>query len=113
MMSLKTIASVTLVVSNCFSQSFADVKLDDAERKNLAIEVVAPKTIQVARTYAITAQVLDATPLITLLSDLRAAQSTAQASRNEFERTERLHANEQNVSLKVVEAARAQSLTDA
>jgi len=90
----------------------AEVQLTAQQRDNLGIKTTVLTTTEVGRTYSATAQVLDATPLVTLLSDLRAAQVAAAASHSELERAQKLHADEANVSLKVVEAARTQSAAD-
>jgi hypothetical protein len=90
----------------------ADMELTAQQRENLGIKTAALTKTEVGKTFLATAQVLDATPLVTLLSDLRAAQSTAAASNSEFERAKELHAAEATVSLKAVEAARAQSVAD-
>jgi hypothetical protein len=91
----------------------AEVTLESEQRESLDIQTVTLTTSQVPQTYSAIAQVLDAAPLITALRDLRAVQSAATASRNELERAEQLHAADGNVSRKVLEAARVQSLTDA
>jgi hypothetical protein len=102
-----------MVLVIAYAPARADVQLTAQQRENLGIKVATLAKSEVSKTYTATAVVLDATPLVTLLSDLRAAQSAAAASHNELERVQQLHADEANVSLKVVEAARTQSVADA
>jgi hypothetical protein len=109
--SLSLALGMTLTIACAHAR--ADVQLTALQRENLGIKTVTLTKSETAKTYTATALVLDATSLVTLLSDLRAAQSAATASRNELERVQQLHADENNVSLKVVEAARTQSVADA
>jgi hypothetical protein len=94
------------------AQAKADVTLDARQRDILGIETVTLAGVDVSPTREAAAEVLDPTPLITLLGELRAARAAASGSRNELERSERLYKGEANVSLKAVEAARTQALTD-
>jgi hypothetical protein len=91
----------------------ADVQLEARQRDSLGIATVTLTAAQVPRSWPATAQVIDPTPLVTLAGDLRAARFAAEVSRHELERSEQLHAADSNVSLKALEAARAQSLSDA
>jgi hypothetical protein len=90
----------------------ADVSFNAEQRNAAGIETRALETASVPRVWAATAQVLDAAPLIGLAGDLRAAQAASAGSRHELERSERLYAAESNVSLRTVESARAQAITD-
>jgi hypothetical protein len=91
----------------------AGVDLDPEQRNNLGIQTERPRVTSVARTWAAAAQVLDVAPLVTLLTELHSAETAANASAAELARTEQLHRNDTNVSLKSVEAARSQAATDA
>ena len=91
----------------------ADVELKPEERANLGIQTESAKAIQTGRQWSATAQVLDATPLVTTLGEIQAAETAAGASKAEAERSERLYREETNVGRKALDAARAQSVTDA
>jgi len=97
-----------LVAAPCF----ADVTLEPAERENLGIQTEPVKTLDVARQWPAAATVVDAAPLIASLSDLRAAESAAEASREESRRAEQLYRNDANVARKARDAARTQAITD-
>jgi|YelNatPaOPRAMG01_1025707.scaffolds.fasta_scaffold02915_12 hypothetical protein len=56
--------------------------------------------------------ILDPAPLIALNGEIASAQAALDASRAEFERAKRLHANGQNVSLKSMQAAQAKFRAD-
>lgn len=58
------------------------------------------------------AQILDATQFITLVSDWQGATAAAQASNNEMKRLTLLQQDEDNASLKSVQAARALAVAD-
>ena len=90
----------------------ADVSFNAEQRNAAGIETRALETVSVPRAWRATAQVLDPAPLIALAGDLRAAQAASDGSRHELERSERLYAAESNVSLRTLETARAQALTD-
>ena len=104
---------LALLLIGAIGEARADVQLEARQRASLGIATVTLTAAQVPRTWPATAQVIDPTPLVTLAGDLRAARSTAEVSRHELERSEKLHAADSNVSLKALEAARAQSLSDA
>lgn len=91
---------------------FADVQLQPDERENLGIQTEAVQVLNVARQWSAAATVLDAGPLVAALSDLRAAESAAEASRDEFRRAEQLYQNDKNVARKTRDAARTQSITE-
>jgi hypothetical protein len=91
----------------------ADVKLESQQRATLGIETTTLSAVTVAREVQASAQVLDSSQLIATMGELRAAQLSAMSSRGELDRLERLHADDTNVSLKAVEAARAQTAADA
>jgi hypothetical protein len=86
--------------------------LEPAERENLGIQTEPVKTLDVARQWPAAATVVDAAPLIASLSDLRAAESAAEASREESRRAEQLYRNDANVARKARDAARTQAITD-
>ncbi len=91
---------------------FADVQLQADERENLGIQTEAVQMLNVARQWSAAATVLDAGPLVAVLADLRAAESAADASHEEFRRAEQLYQNDKNVARKTRDAARTQSITD-
>ena len=93
--------------------ALAQVKLTDATRKNLGIEITTAAPTTVAKSWQATAQVLDAAPFVAQLGDVRAAELQAASSRNEADRLARLYQSDSNISLKALEAARAQSSSDA
>lgn len=101
-----------LVAALCGTRCFADVQLEAEERENLGIQTEAVQMLSVARQWSAAATVLDAGPLVAALADLRAAESAAEASREEFRRAEQLYQNDKNVARKTRDAARTQSITD-
>jgi hypothetical protein len=88
------------------------IQLSVADQQRLQI-TAAPlsrgEQIPQLRGYA---QILDATQLITLVSDWQSATAAAEASTNEAKRLTLLHQDEENASLKSVQAARAASAAD-
>jgi hypothetical protein len=90
----------------------AEVKLSAEQRESLGVKSTPVATAQVGATVSATAQVLDPGPLLTLMSDLSAAQAAAAGSASEYQRSQRLNAADANVSLKALEAARAQAAAD-
>ena len=108
---------VTLLATACFAflhitTCFADVQLQADERENLGIQTEAVQMLNVARQWSAAATVLDAGPLVAVLADLRAAESAADASREEFRRAEKLYQNDTNVARKTRDAARTQAIAD-
>ncbi|MEJ0036004.1 MAG: hypothetical protein WDO68_07960 [Gammaproteobacteria bacterium] len=101
-----------LVAIGGVTTCFADVELKADERENLGIQTEAVQVLDVARQWLAAASVLDAAPLVATLSDLHAAESAAEASRDEFQRAEQLYRNDTNVARKARDAARTQSITD-
>ncbi len=102
---------VVLAVGS-FTSCFADVELQAQERANLGIQTEAVQMIEAARQWPAAATVLDAASLVSTLADLHAAESAAEASRDEFRRAEQLYQNDANVARKMRDAARTQSITD-
>jgi hypothetical protein len=90
----------------------AEVQLTPAQRDSLGVKTIELVKVDVAKTYSATAQVLDATPLVNLLTDVRAAQAALAASSREADRSKELHAADATVSLKASEAARSQAMAD-
>src|SRR4051812_48217202 len=90
----------------------ADVQLQAEERENLGIQTEAVQMLNVARQWSAAATVLDAGPLVAALADLRAAESAAETSREEFRRADQLYQNDANVARKTRDAARTQAITD-
>jgi hypothetical protein len=91
---------------------FADVQLQAEERENLGIQTAPVQMLNAARQWSAAATVLDAGPLVAALTDLRAAEATAEASREEFKRADQLYQNDRNVARKTRDAAGTQSITD-
>jgi hypothetical protein len=108
-----SIAILSLCLLSAALGARADVRLEPAQRDNLGIATQQAASAEVARSWPATAQVMDSAPLIGLNGDLHAAQAAAAGSAHELERSEQLHSADTNVSLKAVEAARAQALADA
>jgi len=102
-------ALITIVGGDC---CFADVQLQAEERENLGIQTEAVQMLNVARQWSAAATVLDAGPLVAALADLRAAESAAETSREEFRRADQLYQSDTNVARKTRDAARTQSITD-
>jgi hypothetical protein len=93
--------------------AFADVTLTPQERDNLGIVTEAFGFSEITANWPASGQVLDASSLIASLGDLRTAELTAIASRQEATRTELLYRDDKNVARKVFDAARIQAETDA
>src|SRR5690349_4321908 len=93
------LVALSLVIS---TQAFAEVELKPEERENLGIQTEPVKPIQTGRQWSATAQVLDATPLVTTLGEMLAAETAAIASRAEAERSEKLYREEANVARKAL-----------
>ena len=83
---------LALLLIGAIGEARADVQLEARQRASLGIATVTLAAAQAPRTWPATAQVIDPTPLVTLAGDLRAARSTAEVSRHELERSEKLHA---------------------
>lgn len=92
--------------------SAAEVELTDQVRENFAVATVAVAAGKVAQQWTAAATVLDVEPLLATVTELRAAQAAGAASASELKRSETLQQSDNNVSLKVVEAARAQAAAD-
>jgi hypothetical protein len=99
-----------LLATHCAS---ADVELKPEERENLGIQTESVKPIDTGRQWSASAQVLDATSLITTLGELQAAEAAAAASKSEAERSARLYREETNVARKALDTAQAQAMADA
>ena len=92
--------------------ALAEVTLNAEQRENLGIATEAFRVIDVAPRWPASGQVLDPSTLIAALGDLRTAEITAIASRQEANRMELLYRDDQNVARKAVDAARIQANTD-
>jgi hypothetical protein len=111
---ISTRVSILLVLGLLTAQGArADVELKPEERENLGIQTEPPTPIETGRQWSASAQVLDATSLITTLGELQAAETTAAASKAEAERSARLYHEETNVARKALDAAQAQAMSDA
>jgi hypothetical protein len=88
------------------------VTLEKEKWKALEFEMTEPEKAELPPRRMAFGRVLDPTPLVTLDSDLAAADATLAASRAEYERTQKLLASGENTSRKVAETAEAQFRTD-
>jgi hypothetical protein len=109
------IAAVTIGIARVASADTsapAPVQLSPADQQRLQI-VAAPlgRGEQVPRLEGY-AQVLDATQFVTLVGDWQSAAAAAEASTNEAKRLALLQQDEDNASLKSVQAARAVASAD-
>jgi hypothetical protein len=91
---------------------FADVELEAEQRDSLGIEAEPARAIEAPRTWPASAQVLDSTPLVTALGELRSAETAAAGSRAEADRSEQLYREETNIARKTLDAARTQAIAD-
>jgi membrane fusion protein, multidrug efflux system len=105
-------ALFTLIAAVASASCFADVLLQAEQRENLGIQTEPVQMLNAARQWSAAATVLDAGPLVAVLAELRAAESAAEASREEFRRADQLYENDRNVARKTRDAARTQSITD-
>jgi hypothetical protein len=103
---------LALVAASGAASSFADIRLQAEERENLGIQTEPVQMLETARHWPAAATVLDSASLVATFTDLRAAESAAEASRDEFERSDQLYRNDANVARKTRDAARTQSITD-
>ena len=83
------------------------VTIEKGKWKAIGVEMEAPEKAELAPRRVAFGRVLDPTPLVTLDSDLAAAEAALSASRAEYERSQKLLAAGQNTSLKAVETAEA------
>jgi len=83
------------------------LKLDADTQQRLGLQTALPVAGVVARQLTATARVLDGGALAGQLNDIRAAQTTLDAARLDYERKKKLFDNGQNASAAVVEAADA------
>jgi hypothetical protein len=88
------------------------VTLEKEKWKALGIEMSEPEKAELAPRRIAFGRVLDPTPLVTLDSDLAAAEAALSASRAEHERTQKLLAAGENTSRKAAETAEAQFRAD-
>jgi hypothetical protein len=82
-----------------------EVSRNDQERAGLETETLKPTTHRAEP--AAYGMVLDPAPLISLNGDLLTAAATVSASQAQFQRAQRLHSDQQNLSLKDMQAAEA------
>ena len=83
------------------------VTLETEKWKAIGVEMGEPEKAELAPRRVAFGRVLDPTPLVTLDSDLAAAEAALSASRAEYERSQKLLAGGQNTSMKAVETAEA------
>jgi hypothetical protein len=101
-----------LATAGIAAPAFADVELEAEQRESLGIQTESARAIDAPRSWPASAQVLDSTPLVTALGELRTAETAAAASRAEAERSEQLYREETNIARKTLDAARAQAIAD-
>ncbi len=83
------------------------VTLEKGLWKAIGVEMEAPEKAELAPRRVAFGRVLDPTPLVTLDSDLAAAEAALSASRAEYERSQKLLAAGENTSRKAAETAEA------
>jgi hypothetical protein len=83
------------------------LRLDASMEQRLGLQTALPAPGFVARQLTATARVLDGGSLAGQLNDIRAAQTTLDAARLDYERKKKLFDNGQNASAAAVEAADA------
>jgi hypothetical protein len=110
-LSIRLVPLLTLLLVAA-PRAWADVELKPEERENLGIQTESVNAVETGRQWSASAQVLDATPLITTLGELHAAEVAAVASKAEAERSERLYREQANVARKALDAAQAQAVAD-
>ena len=94
--------------------SSGDVVVELIRDEQARIGLETESLIAVTQSQELTAYgvVLDPAPLATLNAEVASTRAAVEASRAEFERTRVLHSEQQNVSLKDFEAARAKFQAD-
>jgi len=103
---------LALLGSAVMSPVWAEVTLTAEQRENLGIATEPFRPTQIEPQVPAAGQVLDASTLIGTLGDLRTAEISAIASREESNRTEQLYRDDKNVARKAFDAARIQANTD-
>ncbi|MEO7317513.1 MAG: hypothetical protein ABIZ56_00845 [Chthoniobacteraceae bacterium] len=88
------------------------VTLEKDKWKAIGVEMGEPEKAELAPRRIAFGRVLDPTPLVTLDSDLAAAEAVLAASRAEYERSQKLLAAGENTSRKLAEEAEAQFRAD-
>ncbi len=88
------------------------VTVDAAEQGRLGVVVAKLSSTPAPSGTASTARVLDPGPLLTLDSELTAAEASLSASRAEAERTQKLFAEDRTASAHAVETANSQAQAD-
>jgi hypothetical protein len=107
---IKALVLLVTLISAC--PVGAEVTLTAEQRANLGIATEPFKAIEVSREWPAYGQVLDVSSLIGVLGDLRTAELTALASREEAARSELLYREDKNIARKALDAARIQANTD-
>ncbi|ESQ89401.1 hypothetical protein ABAC460_12890 [Asticcacaulis sp. AC460] len=102
---------LALTAGSAYAQADKPLQLDAKTQTRLQIRVAPIRAAQSSGSVNAFATVVDATPLLTLLSDLATAQSAYNASQAEAARTQDL-AKDDTVSQKAAEAALAQARGD-
>ncbi len=90
----------------------AVVELNRDEQSRIGLETEALTAVTQSRESTAYGVVLDPAPLASLNAEVAATRAAVDASRAEYERARLLHSEQQNVSLKDFEAARAKFQTD-
>lgn len=93
-------------------QADAVVAMEKDKWEKVGIEMAEVGSAEIAPRRIAFGRVLDPSPLVTLDGELAAAEAAIAASREEFERTQKLLAAGENTSRKTFEAAEAQFRAD-
>jgi hypothetical protein len=115
-MSRRSAAALTLALALLATEALAQgatVNVDLATQRRLGVAVAALPAARRAPSISGFAKVLDPGPLASLDSDIAQAAAAADASAAELKRSQQLHAADQTISTKALEAARAQAQADA
>jgi hypothetical protein len=88
------------------------VELSRDEQARIGLETEALTAVTQSQELTAYGVVLDPAPLATLNAEVASARAAVEASRAEYERARLLHSEQQNVSLKDFEAARAKFQAD-
>ncbi|HKQ15751.1 MAG TPA: hypothetical protein VJT80_20100, partial [Steroidobacteraceae bacterium] len=83
------------------------LQLSTEQQAKAGIVVASLETRELPREVKGYGQVVDPQPLLDLLTELKSADASREASAKEYARVQALHANDQNASARAVEAAAA------
>jgi hypothetical protein len=83
------------------------LQITPADQAKAGFLIAAPIVVELQPETKAYGRVLDPTPLVNLLTDVATAQAALTASQKEFNRLQKLHAEDDNVSAQALEAAEA------